>query len=87
MQLPGYTRKEKPIVLIHTVASNKFCHFKILLDCHKLKKNPGLIMPMPTKCKKNEKKMTMNITEHDDRLGYLRRFYNGAFASKNDIED
>jgi hypothetical protein len=51
------------------------------------KKIPGLIMPMSTKCKKNEKKMTMNIIEHNDRLGYLRRFYNGAFASKNDIED
>jgi hypothetical protein len=27
-------------------------HFKIWLDCHKLKKIPCLIMPMSTKCQK-----------------------------------
>jgi hypothetical protein len=32
------------------------CHFKIWLDCHKLK------------ISKNEKKMAINVIQHDDRL-------------------
>jgi hypothetical protein len=44
------------------------CHFKIWLDCHKFKKFPRLIMSMSTKCQKNEKKMTTNVIQHDDRL-------------------
>jgi hypothetical protein len=46
-------------------------------------------MPMSTKCQKNEKKMTINVMQHDDSLWYLRLFYNGAFsiASKNDLDD
>jgi hypothetical protein len=44
------------------------CHFKIWLDCHKLKNIPCLIMPMSTKCQKNEKKMIINVIQHDDRL-------------------
>jgi hypothetical protein len=43
-------------------------HFKIWLDYHKLKKFPCLIMPMSTKCQKNEKKMTIHVIQHDDRL-------------------
>jgi hypothetical protein len=42
-------------------------------------------MRMSTKCqKKKEKKMTINVIQHDDRL-----FYNGTFsiASKNDLDD
>jgi hypothetical protein len=41
------------------------------------------------KVSKYEKKMTINVTQHDDRLRYLRLFYNGAFsiASKNDLDD
>jgi hypothetical protein len=41
-------------------------------------------MPMSTKCQKND-----NVIQHDDRLWYLRPFYNGAFSitSKNDIDD
>jgi hypothetical protein len=33
--------------------------------------------------------MTINVIQHDDRLLYLRPFYNGAFfiASKNDLDD
>jgi hypothetical protein len=62
---------------------------KIWLDCHKFKKFPCLIMPTSTKCQKIEKKMTINVIQHDDRLCYLRLFYNGAFliASKNDLDD
>jgi hypothetical protein len=37
-------------------------------------------MPMSTKCQKNEKKMTINVIQHDDRLRYLQPFYNGAFS-------
>jgi hypothetical protein len=39
------------------------------------------------KVSKYEKKMTINVTQHGDRLRYLRLFYNGAFsiASKNDL--
>jgi hypothetical protein len=48
--------------------SGRQCHFKVWLDCHKFKKNPCLIMPMSTKCQGNEKKMTTNVIEHDDRL-------------------
>jgi hypothetical protein len=46
-------------------------------------------MPTPTKCQKIEKKMTINVIQHDDRLWYLRLFYNGAFsiASKIDLDD
>jgi hypothetical protein len=46
-------------------------------------------MPTSTKCQKIEKKMTINVIQHDDRLLYLRLFYNGAFsiASKNDLDD
>jgi hypothetical protein len=56
-----------------TVASkNSCCHFKIWLDCHKLKKKSCLIMPMSTKCQKIEEKMTINVTQH--RLWYLRTF-------------
>jgi hypothetical protein len=39
-----------------TVASKKFwspMSFQNSLDCHKLTKNPCLIMPMSTKCQKN----------------------------------
>jgi hypothetical protein len=35
---------------------------------------------MSTKCQKNEKKMTINVIQHDDRLRYLQPFYNGAFS-------
>jgi hypothetical protein len=33
--------------------------------------------------------MTINVIQHDDRLWYLRLFYNGAFsiASKIDLND
>jgi hypothetical protein len=46
-------------------------------------------MSMSTKCQKNEKKNTINVIQYDDRLRYLRLFYNGAFsiASKNDLDD
>jgi hypothetical protein len=38
-------------------------HFKIWLDCHKLKMFPFLIMPVSTKCKKkNQQKITINVT-------------------------
>jgi hypothetical protein len=39
--------------------SGRQCHFKIWLDCHKLKKCSWLIMPMSTKCQKIEKRMTI----------------------------
>jgi hypothetical protein len=47
--------------------SGRQCHFKIWLDCHKLKKNPCLILPMSTKCQRNEKKMTMS---YNMMIGY-----------------
>jgi hypothetical protein len=43
-------------VLSRAKNSGRQCHFKIWLDCHKLKNFPCLIMPMSTKCQKNEKK-------------------------------
>jgi hypothetical protein len=46
--------------------SARQCHFKIWLDCHKLKKFPCLITPMSTKCQKMRKKMTINVIQHDD---------------------
>jgi hypothetical protein len=49
---------------IDTVASNKFWSsmlFQNLVDCHKFKKFPCLIMPTSTKCQKIEKKMTINV--------------------------
>jgi hypothetical protein len=46
-------------------------------------------MTMSTKCQKNETKITTNVIQHDDRLWYLRPFYNGAFsiALKHDFDD
>jgi hypothetical protein len=55
-------------VLSRAINFGRQCHFKIWLDCHKFKKFPCLIMPMSTKCQKNENKMTINIIQHDDRL-------------------
>jgi hypothetical protein len=55
-------------VLSRAINFGRQCHFKIWLDCHKFKKFPYLIMPMSTKCQKNEKKMTINVIQHDDRL-------------------
>jgi hypothetical protein len=43
-------------VLSRAKNSGRQCHFKIWLDCHKLKKNPYLIMPMSTKCQKKREK-------------------------------
>jgi hypothetical protein len=40
------------------------CHFKIWLDCHKLKKKSLLDY---ASVKTNEKKMTINVIQHDDR--------------------
>jgi hypothetical protein len=37
-------------------------------------------MPTSTKCQKIKKKMTVDVTQDDDRLWYLRLFYNGAFS-------
>jgi hypothetical protein len=56
------------VVLLRAIHFVPQCHFKIGLHCHKLKKNPCLIMPMSTKCQKNEEKMTINAIKHDDRL-------------------
>jgi hypothetical protein len=43
-------------VLSRAINFGHQCHFKIWLDCHKFKKFPCLIMPMSTKCQKNERK-------------------------------
>jgi hypothetical protein len=76
-------------VLLRAKNSGRQCHFKIWLDCHKLKIFPCLIMPMSTKWKKKLEKMTINVIQHDDRLWYLRPFYNGAFSvvSKHDFDN
>jgi hypothetical protein len=55
-------------VLSRAINFGRQCHFKILLDCHKFKKILRLIMSMSTKCQKTEKKMTINVIQHDDRL-------------------
>jgi hypothetical protein len=63
------TRNENfPNVLSRTINFDRQCHFKIWLDCHNFKKFPCLIMPTSTKCQKIEKKMTINVIQHDDRL-------------------
>jgi hypothetical protein len=54
-------------VLSRAINFGRQCHFKIWLDCHRFKKFRSLIMPMSTKCQKNEKKMTINVI-HDHRL-------------------
>jgi hypothetical protein len=56
------------LVLSRAINLDRQCHFKILLNCHKFKKIPCLIMRMSTKCQKNEKKMTINVIQHDGRL-------------------
>jgi hypothetical protein len=64
------SRQQSQCVYLLSRAINfgRQCHFKIWLDCHKFKKIPCLIMPMSTKCQKNEKNMTINVIQHDDRL-------------------
>jgi hypothetical protein len=57
--------------------------FQNLVRLSQIKKFPCLIMPMSTKCQKNEKKMTINVIQHDDGLWYLRLFYNGAFSARD----
>jgi hypothetical protein len=76
-------------ILSRAMNFGRQCHFKIWLDCHKLKNFPWLIIPTSTKCQKMRKKMRINVIQHDDRLWNLRPFYNRAFyiASKNDIDD
>jgi hypothetical protein len=56
------------IVLSRAINFGRQCHFKIWLDCHKFKKFPCLIIPTSTKCQKIEKKMTINVIQHDGRL-------------------
>jgi hypothetical protein len=43
-------------------------------------------MPMSTNC---QKIILINVIRHNDRLWFLRPFYNGAFyiASKHDFDD
>jgi hypothetical protein len=55
-------------VLSRAIHFGRQCHFKIWLDCHKFKIFPCLIMLMSTNCQKNEKKMTINVIQHDERL-------------------
>jgi hypothetical protein len=55
-------------VLSRAINFGRQCHFKIWLDCHKFKKFPCQIMPTSTKFQKIERKMTINVIQHDDRL-------------------
>jgi hypothetical protein len=63
-----YQNNRTNYVLSRAINFGRQCHFKMWLDCHKFKKIPCLIMPMSTKCQKNENKMTINVIQHDDRL-------------------
>jgi hypothetical protein len=54
----------------HTVASEqknsgRKCHFKIWLDCHKLKNFPCLIRPTSTKCQKIKQLMSINVIQYN----------------------
>jgi hypothetical protein len=66
--LKPITKIYEAIVLSRAKNSGRQCHFKIWLDGHKLKKISCLIMPMSTKYQKNEKKMTIDVIQHDVRL-------------------
>jgi phosphoribosylaminoimidazole-succinocarboxamide synthase len=55
-------------VLSRAINFGRQCHFKICLDCQEFKNFPCLIMSMSTKCQKNEKKITINVIQRDDRL-------------------
>jgi hypothetical protein len=67
-------RTQQPLIRraeVCTVGSNKFwssIQNLVVNNCHQFKKFPCLIMPMSTKCQKNENKMTINVKQHDDRL-------------------
>jgi hypothetical protein len=73
--------------------SNRQCHFKIWLDCHKLKKNPCLIRYVHVN--KMSKKLInqCQLMSYNMRIGYelwyLGQFYNGAFSisSTHDFDD
>jgi hypothetical protein len=43
-------------ILSRAINFGRQCHFKIWLDCHKLKNFPCLIIPTPIKCQKMRKK-------------------------------
>jgi hypothetical protein len=61
-----------PSLLSRAKNSGSQCHFKIWLDCHKLKNVPCLIMPMSPKCQKKiiNRCELCNVIQHDDRLCY-----------------
>jgi hypothetical protein len=57
------------LLLSQAKNSGRQCHFKIWLDCHKLKKNSLPDYAHVNKVsKKIEKKMTINVIQHDDKL-------------------
>jgi hypothetical protein len=63
--------RPKFIVRHSTVASNKFwssMSFQNLVRLSQILKNPCLIMPTSSNYQKIEKKMTINVIQHDDRL-------------------
>jgi hypothetical protein len=53
-----------PIVLSRAKNSGRQCHFKIWLDCHKLKIFPSDFAHV-NKVSKNQ---IINVIQHDDRL-------------------
>jgi hypothetical protein len=55
-------------VLSRAINFDRQGHFKIWLNCHNFKKFPCLIIPTSTKCQKIEKKLTINVIQHDNRL-------------------
>jgi hypothetical protein len=57
---------QKCHVLSRAINFGRQCHFKIWLDCHKLKKNPCLIMPKVSK--KMRKKL--QLMSYDMMIGY-----------------
>jgi hypothetical protein len=75
-----------------SVASNKFWLSMLFQNLVRLSQIWKISLPdyaHVNKVSKKLEKMTINVIQHDDRLWYLRLFYNGTFsiASKNDLDD
>jgi hypothetical protein len=56
------------VVLLRAINFGPQCHFKIGLDCYKLKKKSLPDYAHVNKVSKKRGKMTINAIQHDDRL-------------------
>jgi hypothetical protein len=64
-----------PSLLSRAKYSGSQCHFKIWLDCRKLKNVPCLIMPMSPKCQKKSLIDVNYVMSYNMMIGYVMIFF------------